>query len=350
MTISKKINALVTMRISDSELARLQTRCRVKQAGWGTTGYRMNEDELINALQDTHLLLVGYEKVTARVIENSPSLQLIAVSRGNPANVDIQAAEKHHICVLHTPGRNAIAAAEYTMGLILSQARHITQAERALRSGKYLGNPAADFSTCDTSADVIWNLDGDNPYTRFSGNELLGKILGLIGFGHVAMQVAKYAQAFGMQVNVFSHKNDKKQAEEHGVCFVDWKTILAESDILSIHCKVTSKTTGMLDKKAFALMKPTAYLINTARACIVDQKALLDALEQKKIAGAAIDVFWYEPLPVNHPLLKMNNVTITPHLAGATAEVCNRHSKMIVDDVLCWLDGKTPCYVYKAPR
>ncbi|MBN1453139.1 MAG: D-glycerate dehydrogenase, partial [Anaerolineales bacterium] len=114
---------------------------------------------------------------------------------------------------------------------------------------------------------------------------------------------------------------------------------------VSVHANVTSDTWGMLGERELNLMKPTAYLISVSRAAVVDQAALIKTLQEKRIAGAALDVFWFEPLPANHPLLNLENVTLTPHLAGATHEVKERHSQMIVDDVFAWLDGRRPVYI-----
>ncbi len=344
--MDRKPSTLVTMRISASQLARLETRCDVKQAGWGLTGIRLSEDELIQALDGVEILMAGYEKITAGVIQQAPVLKLIAIARGNPANLDYQAASKKDIPVLYAPGRNAIAAAEFTMGVILSQARHIAKSDRTLRSGIYTGKPMQNFTDASQDQDVIWDLDGDNPYTAFCGVELHGKCLGLIGLGQVASRVASLAGAFGMQVYAYSPKSNPEFAKSLNVELVDEETLLRNSDFISVHCRVTAETRGMLDAHAFSLMKPTCHLINTARAIIIDQAALMNALKDYQIAGAALDVYWYEPLPSNHPLLALENLTVTPHLAGATMEVIERHSRMLVDDVFAWLDGQTPAHIF----
>lgn len=344
---TRKPKTLITMRISQSQLERLKTRCDAIQVGWGLTQRRLDENELIDAINDVEILMVGYEQVTARVIQEASKLKLIAVARGNPVNVDIQAAAVRSIPVIHAPGRNAIAAAEYTMGLILSLVRNITKSDRSLRSGKFLGEASTSFIGADQSQDVIWNIDGDNPYINFCGFELNGKILGLIGFGFVAHQVARLAKAFGMHVLAYSPNSDPLKAAEENVKLVDLTTLLSTADIISVHCKATADARGMIDRDALNLMKPSSYLINTARAIIIDQDALVWALENNMIAGAALDVYWFEPLPSNHPLLKMDNVIITPHLAGAAEDVRERHSRMIVDDVFAWLDGKVPGHLFQ---
>jgi len=292
------------------------------------------------------LLIVGYETVTARVIQSAGRLRLIACGRGNPVNVDREAASARRIPILYAPGRNAEAAAEFTLGLILDCARNISRGDRALRAGKYTGPEREEFSSADPGQDIIWDIDGSSPYRVFEGQELRGRILGLIGLGYVASQVARLAQAFGMRVLAYNFGQDHERAGATGVTLAGLDELLSQSDFISVHCKLSPESRGLIDRRAFTLMKPGAYLINTARAAIVDQGALLDALQAGRIAGAALDVFWYEPLPANHPLLALDNVILTPHLAGAAADVPERHSRMIVDDVLAWLDGKQPKHIF----
>lgn len=347
MTISnRKPEILITMSMSQSQIDRLRQIGNVTLDGWGLTGVRLSEDQLIHKLQGMDVLLVGYEKVTQKVIENAHNLKLIGVSRSNPVNVDMDAANNKRIPVLHAPGRNAIAAAEFTIGLIIAQARHIDQGDRLLRSGKYLGNPLDDLYAENTNKDVIWDLDHDSPYTQLRGVELAGRTLGLIGLGNVAIRVATLAKAFGMQVIAYTPLRDVLRAKELDIDIVSPQQLFRESDFISLHCNVNSETKSILNHRAFSQMKPSVYIINTARASVIDQEALVNALSEKKIAGAALDVFWYEPLPSNHPLLKMENVTLTPHLAGSTHEVPERHSRMIVDDVIAWLKDKPPKNVF----
>jgi D-3-phosphoglycerate dehydrogenase len=339
-------NALVTLLISDTQLERLRSRCAVQLAGWGQTGNRLTEDELLALSRSAQFLIVGYEPVSARVIAANPDLRLIACGRGNPVNVDVAAATARGIPVLHTPGRNALAAAEFTLGLMINAARNITRGDRALRAGRYLGAERDEFTSADASTDITWNLDGESPYKQLCGMELNGRTLGLIGLGHVAAEVTRLAHAFGMRVVAHSFGNDRARAAELQITLTSLDDLLAQSDFISVHCRVSSESCGLLGREAFAAMKPGAYLINTARAAVIDQQALLDALRENRIAGAALDVFWYEPLPANHPLLSLENVILTPHLGGAAEEVAERHSRMIVDDIFAWMDGTKPRNVF----
>ncbi|MHC1740565.1 MAG: 2-hydroxyacid dehydrogenase [Anaerolineaceae bacterium] len=339
------LKIVVTMSINPDELHRLENLAKVFVGGWGKTGVRLTEKELTEALQDAEIALVGYENLNREIIEKSKKLKLIGCPRSNPVNVDIQAASDHNIPVLYTPGRNAIATAEYTLGLMLAESRNIARSYHAMKSGKFLGNPTTDLLKVDTSPDVIWDLDGESPYKIFRGSELSDHILGLIGLGSIGSRVARLAQAFGMRVVAYSLSKDADKAKALGVELISLDKVMKISDFISIHCRVTPETIGLLGKKEIDLMKPSAYLINTARAVIVDQQALLEALQTQRIAGAALDVYWNEPIPSNHPLLQLENATFTPHLAGSTIEVTERHSKMIVDDVLAWMDGRIPQHV-----
>lgn len=337
---------VVTMKLTDPQMDRLRERAEVVEMGWGKTGVKLTEEEMAAALQDADILLVGYEQVSGDVILNAPKLKLIGCSRANPVNINCAAVNQREIPLIYTPGRNANTAAEFTLGLMLSVSRNISQAFHALKSNQYLGDPMDHFSGSDSKEDVVWTLDGPSPYKDFRGVELCGRTLGLVGLGAIGARVARFAQGFEMRVISYDPYLAPERASELGVELVSLDELLRESDFISVHCKVSDETKGLLGKREFSLMKPSAYVINTARAVIIDQEALIDALQNRKIAGAALDVYWYEPLPCNHPLLSMKNVTLTPHLGGATEDVPMRHSKMIVDDVIAWMDGRQPERVY----
>ena len=337
--------AFVTSDLSPNQLERLSQRCRVKQGGWGRTGIRLTPDELVDAAAEAEILLVSYESVPAQVIRELPRLQLIGCTRSTPVNIDIAAATARRIPVLHTPGRNTQTAAEFTLGLMLSEAHRIARAHHALRSGHYLSAPASDPTVTDDSGDVTWNLDGKSSFKDFQGIELAGRCLGIIGLGKIGSRVAQLAQAFDLRVVSYSPYTSPTEAEALNVQLVELDTLLQQADFISVHANVTSETQGMLGERELNLMKPGAYLISISRAAVIDQAALVKALQEGRIAGAALDVFWSEPLPANHPLLTLENVTLTPHLAGATHDVRERHSQMIVEDVLAWLDGRRPKYI-----
>jgi D-3-phosphoglycerate dehydrogenase len=336
------LKAFVTSDLSASQLERLKGRCQVSLGGWGASGIRLTPEELVEAAAGYEILLVGYESLPGWAIDSLPKVQLIGCTRSTPINVDLEAASRRDIPVLHTPGRNTQNAAEFTLGLMLSAAHLIGQGHHALRSGHYLGEPAAEFISADHAEDVTWKLDGESPFKDLQGIELGDKRLGIIGLGRIGSRVAQLAQAFGMRVIAYSPYTAQAEAEDLNVELVDLDSLLRQADFISIHARVTPETLGMLGEREFGLMKPGAYLMVVSRAAIVDQAALIKTLQERRIAGAALDVYWYEPLPANHPLLSMDNVTLTPHLAGASQEVRERHSQIIVDDVIAWLDGRRP--------
>ncbi len=339
------LKAFVTSDLSAGQFDRLARRCQVSQGGWGYTGTRLTPEELAQAAAEAEIILLGYECLPGRVIESLPQLKLIGCTRSMPVNIDLAAATARRIPVLHTPGRNTQTAAEFTLGLMLAEAHRIARAHHALRSGRYLGAPATEFSAADRSCDVTWKLDGESPFKDFQGVELAGRCLGIIGLGRIGSRVAQLAQALEMRVLAYSPYTSPTQAGALNVQLVDLETLLQQADFISVHARVTGETWGMLGEREFNLMKPSAYLISVSRAAVIDQAALIKALEQRRIAGAALDVFWFEPLPANHPLLALENVTLTPHLAGATGEVKERHSQIIVDDVIAWLDGRRPTHL-----
>lgn len=338
-------SAFVTSDLTPGQLERLASRCLVRRGGWGITGVRLTPEQLTHEAAGADILLVGYERMPAQVIHALPGLKLIGCTRSTPVNIDLQAASARRIPVLHTPGRNTQTAAEFTLGLMLAAAHRIAHGHHALRSGRYLGQQVQDFHSADASTDVIWQLDGESPFKDLQGSELGWRTLGIIGLGKIGSRVAQLARIFGMTVLAYSPYSSADQAQALEVSLVGLEELLQWADFISLHVRVTAETWGLLGARELGLMKPTAYLINISRAAIIDQAALIEALQERRIAGAALDVYWYEPLPENHPLLKLDNVILTPHLAGATLDVQERHSQMIVEDVLAWLDGRRPAHL-----
>jgi D-3-phosphoglycerate dehydrogenase len=287
-------------------------------AGWGVTRDALDEAELVAMLDDVEVLICELEIVDATVLAAAPALRLVASCRGNPTNVDLTAADARDVIVLSTPGRNAISVADFTVGLLLDHARRIGRSERQLR-------------------EVGWMTQGDLPYFHFRGPELDGRTIGLVGLGAIGRLVAERVRAFGMHVLAF----DPFVAEAPpGVELASLDELLTRSDVVSIHCPLTPQTQGLIGSRELGLMRKEAILVNTARAAVVDETALLAALEEGAIAGAALDVFWKEPLAPDHPIRDLGNVTITPHVAGAADDVQRHHARMILDDIRRWQRGE----------
>ena len=280
---------------------------------------------LVAAGAGATLLVVELEAVDAGVLTALPSVRVVASARGDPTNVDLPAATAAGVAVLHTPGRNAASVADFTLGLILAHSRSLARGQAHLRQQG-------------------WLVDGELPYLHFRGPELAGRTLGLVGYGHVGREVARrVAGGFGMRVLVYDPFVREPPPPAEPVAALD--NLLVASGFVSLHCPLTPVTAGLIGARELGLMGPDAVLVNTARAAVVDEQALVAALRERRIAGAALDVFWEEPLPRDHPLLALDNVTLTPHLAGAADDVVGHHSATIVDDVARYLAGRRPIHL-----
>ncbi|MCP4166946.1 MAG: 2-hydroxyacid dehydrogenase [Chloroflexi bacterium] len=290
--------------------------------GWGQTRHTLSEEALIDLVGDVALLVVEVEQVTAKVIAAAPQLKYIAVCRGVPVNVDVAAATARGIPVLNTPARNADSVADFALGLILVLGRNICRADRHVR-------------------EYGWHVDGEIPYFHFRGPELAGKTLGLVGCGAIGRGLARRARALGMIVAIYDPYLSQEALGDLGQ-LTSLDPVLSQSDFISLHVPVTPETRGMIGGAELRRMKRSAYLINTARAAIIDEQALFAALQEEQIAGAALDVFWQEPLPPDSPWRELDNVLLTPHLAGASDDVKVHHSAMIVENVRALQQGSRP--------
>ncbi|HSH23677.1 MAG TPA: NAD(P)-dependent oxidoreductase [Acidimicrobiales bacterium] len=319
------MKALVTAELDATGRSGLETLgFTVRHEGWGVARQVLARHELVAAGEGASLLVVEIETVDADVLAALPEVRIVASARGVPTNVDLAAASARGIPVLHTPGRNAASVADFTIGLVLAQCRSLARGQDHLRR-------------------VGWEVDGELPYLHFRGPELAGRTLGLVGYGAVGREVARRAMGgFDMRVLV---SDPFVGTVDPPVELVTLERLLVESDVVSLHCPLTPETAGLLGAAELAMMGPHAVLVNTARAGVVDEAALVETLVDQRIAGAALDVFWDEPLPRSHPLLTLDNVTLTPHLAGAADDVVTRHSAMIVADVAAVLGGRRPRFL-----
>jgi D-3-phosphoglycerate dehydrogenase len=270
------------------------------------------EAELIRRVGDARAVINirAYSKFTERVIAACPNLGLISIWGTGTDNVDLAACSARNIVVANTPGVNAHAVAEHAMALMLSVTRAIPAMDAAVRAGQW---------------------------PRRLLTQLEGKTLGVIGFGAIGSRVAALAAPFGMRVLVSTWGPDDGRATAVGARHVPLETVLRESDIVSLHMRLTAETRGILGRAQLGLMKPSAFLINTARADLVDRDALLDALRSDRLAGAGLDVFHEEPLAADDPLLSLSNVVLTPHDSGMTSEVIDLGLRRAVENVSSFL-------------
>jgi D-3-phosphoglycerate dehydrogenase len=259
-------------------------------------------EELERALGGAAALVVRSEtRVTGELLTRAPQLRVIARAGTGVDNIDVHAATRRGVAVMNTPGANTVSAAEHAMGLLLALVRHIPWAAEAMRRGE-------------------WDRK------RFEGRELRGKTIGVVGLGRIGGHVAQLARAFGMTVLGHDPYLTPARAAELQVKLVSLDELLRQADVVTLHVAHTEQTHHLINAERLKLMKPTAVLVNTARGELVDEAALAAALQEKRIGGAAIDVFAVEPLPADAPLRRLERVILTPHLAASTAEAQERVS------------------------
>lgn len=310
----------------------------VKTGGWGFTSRILDEDELIADIGDADVLIVGYEKVTRKVLEKT-NLKIISSIRGGPrANIDVDYATSRGIPVFFTFGREALPVADFTMGQLLAVTRKIARADRELRGGLFTA-PDAEYGS---EGDVIWDMSPEGPWQSRKGIELEGKTMGLIGFGTVGQQVADRARGFGIRVITYDPYQKDEVIRTHHAERVSLEELYKSSHIISIHAKVTEANMGMIGKKEFDMMRDGVFFLNTARAGIVDEEAQREALKNGKLGGLALDVFHSEPIKENDEYFNYDNVILTPHIAGSGRDVIYLQSVMITNDLLLYLAGGMP--------
>ena len=279
------------------------------------------EDELIAAGADADALCVSTrEAVTRRVLENLPNTKVISRYGVGLDNVDLDAAAENNIVVTHYPGYCTSEVADHAMSMVLALNRRLVEQDRSLREGDWVKFGPATRTI----------LKGTVPALR----ELT---LGIIGFGRIGQAVAERARPFGLKLIAADPYQDPAVMEAHGVESVTLDTLLARADLITIHCPLTPETRGLINGAALAKMKPTAFLVNTARGPIIDLPALAAALANGKLAGAALDVVDPEPLPADSPFYKMDNVILTPHSAyysERSVELVRRETLMEAIEVL----------------
>ena len=270
-------------------------------------------DELAEVLAGAHVIVTGKRRVGAvEIAAAGPELRAVVQVGRAPWAVDGAAAEAAGAAVHIVPHTGAIAVAEHAMALMLGVTRMLARGHAGVVDGDYRSMGREPIRTDERTIAFNWlKLDGVQ--------QLYGKTLGLVGLGDIGLEVARRARAFDMRV--LYTKRRPLEAEHEVLAGVEWasmKTLLAQSDVLSLHAPHTPRTEGLLDAAAFRRMKPTAILVNTARGGLVDEDALVAALESGRLAGAGLDVFVDEPLPADHPLVGLETVLLSPHLGGGT--------------------------------
>ena len=293
-----------------------------------TKNLYFNDEDLIAKIKNTgaEIFICEGDNVKKNVIERT-NLKIIGSTRDDPNNIDVVTATSKKIPVIFAPKRNTLSVVELAVSLILALARKLHVVDRTLHSKAFRVEEFTDYVKY---------------YNMFKGIEIHGKTVGIIGLGAIGIEVAKRLVPFGVRILVFDPYMNQERLKQVNATSVPLDTLMAESDFITLHCPPTDETEGMVGAKQIGLMKPTAYLVNLARASVTDEAALLAALKDNRIAGAALDVFSNEPVDYDNEFLKLDNVIVTPHIGGDTIDTNNRHAMMMVDAIEQILQGKVP--------
>jgi len=276
-----------------------------------------------DADKETEMLLILFAPVSAATMDAMPNLRLVGAARAGQENVDVAAATERGIVVHNIMGRNAHAVSDFAIGLIFAEARNIARSHHSIKQ-------------------EIWQKKFSN--SGFTP-EITGKTLGLVGFGYIGRLVAQKLAGFNLKILVYDPYVSDEALREFNAVKVSKEELFRQSDFLSIHARLTDSTKGLIGKAELSLMKPTAILVNTARAGLIDDDALFDTLKNRRIGGAALDVHSSEPLEKGSRWLELDNVTLTPHIAGTTAEALSNSPYLLIRDINKLLAGETPQFI-----
>jgi D-3-phosphoglycerate dehydrogenase len=277
--------------------------------------------EVMDAIRDADIIVTHFCTITKNVIDHCKNLKMVCVLRGGVENVNVDYATKNDILCVNTPGRTANAVADFTIAMVLAEVRNIARAYSCLKEGKWV----RDFS----NKDHVYNL--------------FDKTFGIIGLGEIGRKVAQRLSGFETRLLGYDPFVSQADVEALGVRLVSLDELMAQSDMITMNARLTKETFHMVGAHEISLMKPTAYIVNTARSGLIDEAALYEALKAKKIMGAALDVFDEEPTPLNYPLTSLDNVTITPHLAGGTVNTMTDSPKLLARNLVpMFATGKAP--------
>jgi phosphoglycerate dehydrogenase-like enzyme len=274
------------------------------------------ERELAERLRPYEILVAIRERTqfSPSLLQQLPALELLSLTGGNSGQVDVAAATSQGILVTQTEGGSR-SAVEMTMALMLAVAHRVTQEDRAIRRG-------------------LWQTG--------MGFDLSGKVLGIVGLGRIGSQIAAFGNHLGMRVLAWSANLTEQKAAVAGAAYTPLDDLFRQSDLVTLHLRLSERTRGIITARHISLMRPTACLVNTARGHLLDEAALVSALRENRIRGAALDVFQSEPLPIDHPLRSMENVVLAPHMGYVTAESYDQFFRQAVENIEAYLDGRVP--------
>ncbi|MDS0300338.1 2-hydroxyacid dehydrogenase [Halogeometricum sp. S1BR25-6] len=281
-------------------------------------------DAIAANLDGADVLVVHKAPVSRELIEGA-DLSVVAAARGGTENVDLEAAADNDVTVLHAPGRNRDAVADYAVSMLLSRLREIPFNHAELSNGEW---------------NQVFDPDLLPPDVRTT-------TVGIVGFGHIGRGVARRLAGFDPELLVYDPFVDDEEIREVGPEPADLETLLGESDAVTLHVRLSEDTEGMIGREEFEQMNEDGYLVNTARGGLVDTDALVDAVSEGEIAGAALDVFEEEPIPEGHPLFDLDGVVLTPHVAGSTRDAVLGGPRIIASQLDAYLDDETPAHVVR---
>jgi glyoxylate reductase len=316
--MTDKPRVFVSQPIAPSALARLRGIANVKINA--DSSKIIAKAKLIAAVKKCDILFsLLHDKIDRAVLAANPKLRAVASMSITPDNIDLVEANKRGIPVTVVPAIVEESVADLHLGLMIAVARRMIEGDRSVRGSRFPGSQS----------------------NHLVGSFVYGKTIGLVGVGRIGQATARRARGFGLKI-LYTARHRRPEAEQElGMEYVTLDQLLAQSDFVSLHPPLNAETRHMISDREFALMKPTAFIINTARGAIIDEAALVRALKKNRIAGAGLDVFENEP-KVPPALLKMKNVVLTPHLGSAVMEVRDQMANIVVDNIQALIDGRTP--------
>jgi D-3-phosphoglycerate dehydrogenase len=326
------MKAFITATFDPGELARLARKMDVVHEDWRKTHkVYFSGEELVARLRevDADVLIVEADLVHEEVIDGS-DLKIIGAARGDPINIGIEHATKRRIPVFFAPARNAQAVAELTIGFLLSLLRHVHEINHELRSGRMRFDRTREYLAA---------------YEAYTGRELEGKTVGIVGFGAIGQRVARALSGFGCRLLAYDPYVDSGSFERLGAERTELDDLVRQCDVLTVHCPEAPATTDLINAERVRALKPGVYVLNLARARVLDEDALYEGLVSGRIAGAGLDVFMQEPIQPDSRFLALKNVVLAPHYGGNTHETVVRQSRMMVDAIGEYLAGRRPTHI-----
>ncbi|MBM6588882.1 NAD(P)-dependent oxidoreductase [Brevibacterium sp. RIT 803] len=310
--------AIATCPVDESLLESLNDQVEIRYAQ--TTNRRISlAEQVADQLAEAHIIVAEIDLVDKATLAAAPNLQLVISCRASPVNVDLDACRERGVPVCTTPGRNADSTADLSFALILDVTRRVTEASMWMRSGQWKPE------------------DSGEPYRRFKGPTLNSRTLGVVGGGAVGQRVAQRGLGFGMEVQVYDPFLTQDRLPK-GCTIATLDHLLCTSDVVTLHVPLLEDTIGLINEQRLSQMREGAYLVNASRAAVVVQPALVRFLQDGHLAGVGLDVFADEPPAADDPLLELPNVVVTPHIAGASADVVRSQTKMVAEIISAYLD------------